>query len=696
MHRLRAGPFGYALWLSAVAGAWGVISGYAIFVLWWQNEGLSPVALWVGLGSAAAASFIIEWLRDTMREGYEPDPWTARVYRGFVSLLTLAVFELFVLATHAASEIFTESKAKEELVARLLGPIAATGNATFHLVVLAVLWVAAGAALSVALAYAVFHVPSPATRKLPSWLRSGLIGLGAGVIVAPAGALACIVGFRIALWLQLAATNPAASYRNYHIVASSLGGLWFLGIGLRFIDWVAGHFTSGWGGLAAIAALIAVFAVLAIVPSLRGLAGWFGAALAIAIFAPLVRDVPDLVSVPALAMMVWVVPGFVLGASAPLLERPAERAPLWSAVAGVLAVVLIVASIARLHHPAVFVVGVVLLIGGVLIVLLRERGAESYFPVLALSLAVLVSASTMLVLRLNPSFHSVLANLTRIDNIPQQLVAETPLSAKGPVVDEIVGSVGIREHGLPIGPIERGIARSAAPPKNSVVASWLDPNIGTTFGLPTLWHSRADGEFTVAFRVLELLPPAQQRAVVQAALDDLASARQRILTAPARAQTVHGLGGTCGATIAVIADLVAARECEVSGEIASSLFGWFGRSAQPRGWGSGVEALHRLALDARGRARGAHAAWWNAYADVAGQLQTRLDDGARVEAMLRPLLAAATSAAEATWDARADEALELSIAGSVAFWLTIALLACWSIRRGQEANGERHPEPLEG
>ncbi len=111
--------------LCALAGAWGVATGYAIFILISQRvqeaPGFSAAMHFVGvLTVAVAVVAITEWFRDTIR-GEKPETFRS-LSAILTSVLLLAVFEVCVLAYEEVSEATFESPyTLQEIAARVSG-----------------------------------------------------------------------------------------------------------------------------------------------------------------------------------------------------------------------------------------------------------------------------------------------------------------------------------------------------------------------------------------------------------------------------------------------------------------------------------------------------------------------------------------------------------------------------------------------
>ena len=97
------------VWTYVIAGltaTLGILSGYALYVLWWEQEekGESGWIFALALAAAAVMSFAFEILRGAI-EGNE-HPWSRSRVIGTVVML--AAFELFIIAAHGAVEMYRD------------------------------------------------------------------------------------------------------------------------------------------------------------------------------------------------------------------------------------------------------------------------------------------------------------------------------------------------------------------------------------------------------------------------------------------------------------------------------------------------------------------------------------------------------------------------------------------------------------
>jgi hypothetical protein len=84
------------------AGALGVITGMAVFVLLIHDPEKVTMKLAAILGLAATLAFVFDYLRNAIEEREEESLCVSRV---LLTLVLLAVCELFITAVHASTEI---------------------------------------------------------------------------------------------------------------------------------------------------------------------------------------------------------------------------------------------------------------------------------------------------------------------------------------------------------------------------------------------------------------------------------------------------------------------------------------------------------------------------------------------------------------------------------------------------------------
>jgi hypothetical protein len=647
--------------LPALVGAWGVLNGFAVFILWWDPQE-NRVSFAIGLAAAALASFVIEALRERLKPA-EPDgsrrpvSAIARGARFLATLISLATFELFITAVDRAAVVFRDGDTILNLRTDVLGPalLIDVRQASYDLIALAFLWIFAGAVLAAVLTAIVGF---PASKPLAVRSRDGLVyGLVAGALVAPAAVLLYILIIRVVLALALAWLHPdlwrdhvdrllPTPLLNAHPAELPLPlELW---IGATLI--VGRLFTAGVAGKAATCAILAALIVLAV----RFKKPWplavFVLVVAVTVVAPLSRDLRDLLMLPVLAGIVWIVPGAILGAVTPLLENPSGRATVWTTLAAAAGIVVGVVTVARHGSLSYIYAAVALLVAAAFL----RRGDELQiaWPVLAIAVGLSISSATVVVLHVSASFHTVLENVARIDALPASL-AEDPngaiaaLAYRSPALADTFR--GIRERP----PDERVAIVKAAQ------TALLDER-NRRLRIKAKDETDAIGAMPAALEACRKRPSGH----VQFFGPPLPNV---CIGAPAAALSAVTLAP-------VEPELEAATDAAVAQRLAADLarLGAVPSSTHDPGFENGYSIWARVYLVELGAA-----ADIRDLMPVDAAVAREGADAARAVA-----LAKETGALEDTWSARGiPEALELSIAGSVAFWTTVALLAAWQTRR---------------
>jgi hypothetical protein len=123
--------------ICALAGAWGMVTGFALFVVVeerWIEERWEE--WWVPVGAvllAALAAAVVDWFRHLAKGHSMRRPTLPRVLSFFVLLI---VFELFIYAFHDLAKNF---QTWHHLLGEIFG--AATVRGTFNLVGFVGLWI---------------------------------------------------------------------------------------------------------------------------------------------------------------------------------------------------------------------------------------------------------------------------------------------------------------------------------------------------------------------------------------------------------------------------------------------------------------------------------------------------------------------------------------------------------------------------
>jgi hypothetical protein len=607
--------------LCAFTGAWGVLTGFAIFILLHASADVPSTTFWLGLGGAAAASFVVESLRESVRGRIGMiGPVPSRIAHGLVTILMLAVFELFVLAAHRAVEIFSDPHEIHELRDGILGPsLQGAPGATRDLLALASVWVIAGAALGAVLGRFVFRHDGGG-RGLPWGLRAGATGVLVGAVSAPIAVLAYIAAWRVALVLHLAFFEPVQIFSRISAFLQIPEGIWMAPTWYDVVFESLVRITTMWfwsvPGKVAVVLALAVTLGLAVWRKRRWPLVAVVAALAFGITAPLMQDVRDLVRLPLLAAVVWIVPAAVLGLAAPLLERPSERSSWWSSIAAALGAAVVGITVVRLHDPRYLLLALALFVAAGLF--LARRDIDEFWPALALCLATVVTGLSVAVIHLTASFHEVLAHVSRINALP----AQVNTSGYRPKVwlDDI-----------------RTIERTASPG----AGGWYAERFLARYPRATLTERLAmldEAEAHIA---------ADRRATYER-LGALAREKKRRGADQVDLEWYHRLDDVAGLSADALAEALGDEH-------------FYAKELGGPGWREYADeiddiAAHFLALDG--------------FAAGLPTLRAR----ARAQAEEED--------AQRRWsEAGVAQTLEVAIAGSTAFWVTVGLLAAWAFRR---------------
>ncbi len=392
--QVRAPTTRQILAISSLTGAFGVISGYCVFLLWDDRAKRNDWwAFLIGLAVAALASFAIEFLRDVIQHG-EADRMKLR--RVLVTILTLMMFELFIVAWEDVAPRWHDAQAaanSERLKITLLGPllgIMKQGHPMLDITVLGFVWVVGGVALAMTLGFA---AANPKEMSLRSQLARGLgRGLTAALVTAPVGTVLYVLAVRVVLSVRMMIFDHDAWSGNLRALSVDPNGNVLFRICFSLFYHVYEFSGRGWWGpLIAIAIFVAAIFVLAALRAAPVIILLVVAAAA-ALFGQAWSDPGTLLRLYALAALVWIVPALFLGLSMPLMRRPAEMPREWGLVALLAAVCLFILTRAQFHYFAVLP-----FLGLVMAAVLIYRGMSvmDYWPIVALSTAILVYGTTL-------------------------------------------------------------------------------------------------------------------------------------------------------------------------------------------------------------------------------------------------------------------------------------------------------------
>jgi len=613
--------------ICAFTGAWGVLTGFAIFILLHRTRDVAPRTFWLGLAAAVVASFVVESLRESVRGRTGlGTPVSSRIAQGLGTVLVLAVFELFVLAAHSAADLASHPREVEELRNAILGPVLEdAAGATRDLLVVAGLWVLAGAAVGAVLgALVVRPGRGPGMRRE---LRAGAIGALAGATAAPLAVVGYILLWRVILALRLAFFDPSALARRLtaFVDPTSLGvydppATWY-GAALR----LAARISAAWVLVPPLGLAVGGALVAAVVVGLRWKRWWpllvLAALLLPGIAAPLLRDARDLLRLPFMAAVVWIAPAAVLGLAAPLLERPAERSRWWSSIAAALGISVALITLLRLHDARYLLLTLGLF--GVAALLAPRGSVEEFWPALALCLAILVTGLSVVVVHLTASFHEVVAGVSRVNALP----AEPQGNWRPKVLADDL----------------RTLDETAMP----AWAGWYRRQLVDRYAAAGL-----DERLTVLDEVTARIP--RDRRETFSRLDAMARNKQRALReahgdAARRLPLYRSLDGVASAPSEGLWPILSEEYYEARDRAGQPF--WEGYARQVDAIRARLEALDTLA------------------AGLAGL---------RAEAMRQ----SDRDSAQRRWaETGIVQRLEVALAGSTAFWITVGVLAAWQAQR---------------
>ncbi|MCE9608965.1 MAG: hypothetical protein K8R23_01935 [Chthoniobacter sp.] len=380
-------------WLCTALGAWGVATGFAVFILLWTHGRPHPLTFLAGLLVAAVIAYVAEWLRELIREGVAVPAITGP--RVIVTVLLLMIIELVVHAGTALVQIggdHHEAAAVHSELQEILAPVAGAGSGQIVEVVgLMLAWMLVGAVVARRLSRVVFlRLPGTAGGVMRG-AREGVLG---GLVAAPVGAIACLLLLRGIKQVTAMITRGDAWAQE---LRSSLAYLhlesgWMVLLKLPTYLWL-GAYHVGKLGHGAGWVVLAVLAVGAGVYGWRWRARrwvrWAGLGLALALLAPMPTDLGRMFEIALLAIVIWIVPGFLLGAAGPLLRGAGDEPRLWSLIAFGAAGLLCLLTWLKFASPWCYA----LAFGLVLIGLLFFRGASlrEYWPLAAAAMASMVS-----------------------------------------------------------------------------------------------------------------------------------------------------------------------------------------------------------------------------------------------------------------------------------------------------------------
>jgi hypothetical protein len=423
-------------WICPLVGGFGVLSGFALFIDT-REEGLNSHFL-IGLLVATVVAYFIEYLREIIGPHHSDGEQEHRSLPGVgVSVFMLLVFELFVAAWHEIGKGPNWNMVHEAAIGVLGKDLAHETSAWWHLGVLVGLWVLAGAALTWSLSCVIVSKSiddgSLSNAGLPRRVFNGArIGVCAS-IAAPLAVLGWVLLVQFISWIYWMFNDYAGWQAHLDDVVQS-GSSW---TSVALPLWYVSHFVGSlWIKISlGVAAVWIVCLLLRHDPKGKHLATSAISLLAVSFvgiaMAPLLENLGLMLMLALLTFVAWLVPAALLGALMPLLEAPSESRKAWSGIAFLAAVALVGVTILRIEQSYwLILLACPLLVFGLLF--LRGVRIENFWPVLALSVAIILFGSTQL---LQATFGGVLHRFHAALSQPQELGRNNAVSGGTPESD---------------------------------------------------------------------------------------------------------------------------------------------------------------------------------------------------------------------------------------------------------------------
>jgi hypothetical protein len=407
----------------------GIFSGYALFLLWWEDveKGESARTFVWALLAAAAMSLAFEFLRGVI-EG-KKHPWTRS--RIISTVVMLAGFELFIIAIHDTVQlnIPTLVSVAGYVYGDQFGSGAQQGA---NLVALGCLWLLVALIIVFKLRKFVTHWPYPnssaetgkslsehMSHMAPDLWRGAKTGLRAGAVWGPVSAGVYVIllrGYFIAETIhncklsggndcELSWTDWIKQGQSLHLPQMLLP---FFAVPTAVVGWAAAQL----GPIGAVVAIVALTAVVGTLVSKenRPLAMCVPAvAVFLLLCGPILADRGarlNLIYLFWMSVVVWGVPATLLGFLAPFLRRPARHPSVWGFVGCAAAAVLMLVTVARFQSGAargevfLLVAATIALLGSAVLLFLRGWSEEFWLSV-ALSIGMIIWGTTGLLSAVN-------------------------------------------------------------------------------------------------------------------------------------------------------------------------------------------------------------------------------------------------------------------------------------------------------
>jgi hypothetical protein len=674
-----------SLWRCALTGAFGIASGFAVFLLWLEDISQGPVRFVVALGVAVLVSFVFESLRDDLEEHQRP--WPAPRFLVLVVLLTMA--ELFIMGFHSTVEL-TTARLRETLEF-LLGDVV-----EWHAMGIVGVWLVLGGAIAVGLGATIFHAACeiPEGDEALSWSKPA-IWLKPMAISALRGGLTGALAGPLCMLLYLFVVRLVREYFwilgepekwRQHLEgaaqrASDPGGWsWLVWLPIQAIQLLDRAFTV-FGRFGPLLTLLTFVVLLVAAAKLRAGRTFFVilVALVTVYVTPLIAESMRALRLAGLMAYVWAVPGALLGALTPWLKRPSGYPRLWGVVAFGAAGILVVASLA-IHW---FFAAPAVVFAAVGYWFSRGVQVEQYWAALALCVATNVFGATHLVNRAD--FFHIQRDSFEVTQASLNGFAVRPKIS--PQLEAVLSKA--LDPGRFIMPDPSIFQSPLFGSGSSIMPQYLDPFEHPTTPPEDLMSKDLDALRADRKRVAEAQAAcARQLEELKVMRDQVEGAKLEIpevrkLEYHARHYELKELANQTTKAIARHLEILSATVKTLDEE---GKRGMPGRALYPGSLSFTPTALtmFRDVLSER---------------DLLQSDRQKLLEGLRQvrnadEQLAEPLsqLKQAVETETARLHGLVLRAFEVSLTASSGFWITLGLLASWSIRRHQDA-GPRHDAP---
>lgn len=434
----------FARLAGAVAGAFGVLSGFAIYMLWYKRHPNGLGVFIAALAAGSAAALVVEWFHDGVRGEVRIAPWVTRLRAFPVSFLIVAVIELFTIACEGAAEVWGDAEDRLRLARAILGPNLEPGNAVLAVVGFAGAWIAIGAVagwlLSAAVEWWVVPSSTPPQDRVSAFVVGPLRRRNAAIngcwiaLSAAAVVIGYVLAVRVLLSLAFAWRDPSGFIAAFHSLGGTpLGRIAPLSLGLTVANVLIAPVAIPKIGVVIEAIVIGFVAAIAAdaTGTVRTWALIVLFAFALFVVVPLGSNLVPVWQLPVVAFFVWLIPVFVLAMVTPHLPRwagvsadPAARPAAgrwWSTAIAVSAVLTFLTAMRIDGRPAPSVVAA-LFVAGVLALFSRS---EEVWPAIALLFAE-VATLAVGVIGFSVSFNGALADVVQIAAFPLPRATPAP------------------------------------------------------------------------------------------------------------------------------------------------------------------------------------------------------------------------------------------------------------------------------